>query len=160
MMVECMANWNTKCLSWLRRLHWKEVRFIVNLSVPKGTKLCLLLFPLSSKIDLHCINLDSWLQRTEINSSRPNKKMIIGKNAGIDPGTKSGKIARSQIGGWVSGIFTLTLLVSYLLIGFILPGNQRSLVSNPHGRISATSWTICSRVNNCSCSHVQRLSKF
>ena len=72
--VERVGNWNVKCWSWLRRLPWKEVMFIVNLSVCKGTRLCLLLFLLSFRIDLYCMNLCSCLQVTESNLSRQSKK--------------------------------------------------------------------------------------
>lgn len=71
--------------------------------------------------------------------------MIICKNAGLDRGAKRGTIARSQTRA-VSGVFTLTLLLAFLLIGCILPGNQWSLVSSPRGGLSATSWTIATEV--------------
>lgn len=57
--------------------------------------------------------------------------------------------------GGVPGIFTLPPLVSFLLIGFVIPENQRSLFSSPPSRLSATRRTISSRVNNYSWSRAQ-----
>ena len=53
------------------------------------------------------------------------------------------------------GIFTLPPLLSFLLIGFVIPENQRSLFSSPPGRISAAWRAVCSRVNNYSSSSAQ-----
>lgn len=73
--------------------------------------------------------------------------MIICENAGVNHRTKGGQVVRSQKGTG-PGIFTLSLLLFFLLINFILFGDQWSLVSGPQGGISATSRSICSRVNN------------
>ena len=62
--------------------------------------------------------------------------MIIGENAGINHRTKGGQVASSQEEAG-PGIFTLSLLLFFLLINCIFPGDP--VVFD----LQSTRWVIC-----------------